>query len=165
MSVALELIQTVKANGGRMRVDGDSLVIAPDSAALPIVAQLREHKGEIIRLLEGCPADSSHDPSASEYFPPMAPDAWQEDFIRWAGVRCVLREEHDDSAGIGALLVDFAEWCAARNAVPARRDTFERLLQDAGFPLKDGLACGLVLKVDLEAVLLSKRAPAGNCGG
>jgi hypothetical protein len=50
----------------------------------------------------------------------------------------------------------------AHDAVPCTRLTFERLLQYAGFPLKDGLACGLVLKVDLEAVLLSQAALAGG---
>jgi hypothetical protein len=34
-----------------------------------------------------------------------------------------------------------------------QRRTFERLLQDAAFPLKDGMAAGLLLRADLEAVL------------
>lgn len=92
------------------------------------------------------------------------PDAWRPDFARWRAERCVSRQGYEDSGGIGCLLVDFAEWCIAHDAVPCQRATFEMLLQDAGFPLMDGLAHGLVLKVDLEAVLLSQRAPERNCG-
>lgn len=91
--------------------------------------------------------------------PSADPQAWSEDFIRWVWERCALREGYDDSSGIGFLLVDFAEWCIAHDAVPARRETFEALLRDAGFPLMDGLACGLVLKVDMEAVMRFLAAP------
>jgi hypothetical protein len=83
--------------------------------------------------------------------PPDAKDPWREDFIRWARERCAFRNGCDNSAGIGFLLVDFAEWCAARDAVPCRRATFELLLQDAGIPLRDGMAAGLVLKVAVQS--------------
>lgn len=68
-----------------------------------------------------------------------------------AGAVC-FRNGCDDSTGVGFLLMDFAEWCAARDVVPCRRATIELLLQDAGIPLRDGVAAGLVPKVDLEAV-------------
>jgi hypothetical protein len=54
-----------------------------------------------------------------------------------------FRDGCEDSAGVGFLLVDFAEWCAARDAVPCRRTTFELLLQDAGILLRDSMAAGL----------------------
>lgn len=85
-------------------------------------------------------------------YPPDAPDAWKEVFKRWKAENCIFRAGREDSGGIGALLGDFAEWCADHNAVRCTRSTFELLLRNAGFPLADGLACGLVLKVDLEAV-------------
>lgn len=94
--------------------------------------------------------------------PPAAPDAWLGDFNRWRAERCVSRSGYEDAGSVACMLVNFAEWCIAHDAVPARRETFEALLRDAGFPLMDGLACGLVLKVDLEAVLLPQRAPAGS---
>jgi len=53
---ALELIQIVEANGGRFRVDGEYLVIAPGEAAAPVMEELRQHKPEIIELLAERPA-------------------------------------------------------------------------------------------------------------
>ena len=103
--------------------------------------------------------------AAPRDIPPHEPDAWREDFIRWAQERCALREDREDSAGIACLLVDFAEWCLAHDAVPLpehARATFEELLKDSGFPIQDGMALGLILKSDLEAVLCSLIAPEGS---
>ena len=88
--------------------------------------------------------------------------AWWQDFNRWRAERCIRREGREDWGGVGYLLVDFAEWCAAHDAVPATRRIFERLLSDAGVEIQNGMARGLVLKLDLEAVLLSQRAPADS---
>jgi hypothetical protein len=96
-------------------------------------------------------------PLEAASIPPDAPDAWREDFIRWALERCVLREDYEDSQSVGSLLIDFAEWAIDHDAVPAPRDAFEALLEEAGFRLKDGMAMGIVLKADLEAVLLSQK--------
>ncbi|MGD0733843.1 MAG: hypothetical protein ABR976_01805 [Terracidiphilus sp.] len=86
---------------------------------------------------------------------PDTPNAWREDFIRWARVQCVHREGREDWGGIACLLLDFAEWCIAHDGVPCTRATFEWLLEDAGFLIGDGMAFGLVLKADVETVLLS----------
>ena len=83
---------------------------------------------------------------------PDATDAWREDFTLWRAERCIRREGREDWGGVGRLLVDFAEWCAAHDAAPATRRVFERLLFDAGFDVQNGLAAGLLLRVDLEAV-------------
>jgi hypothetical protein len=56
MSAALELIRTVEANGGHLRVDGEDLVISPANAAAPVMEELRHHKPEIIELLAQRPA-------------------------------------------------------------------------------------------------------------
>ena len=53
---ALDLIQIVEANGGRLRVDGEYLVIAPGEAAAPVMEELRQRKTEIIELLAERPA-------------------------------------------------------------------------------------------------------------
>jgi hypothetical protein len=99
-------------------------------------------------------------------FPPAFPDhdpaEWQEDFTRWRATNCAHRDGKDDWGGVGQLLVDFAEWCVARNAVPCRRATFERLLWDAGFRCAQGMVSGLVLRADLEAVLCYQAAPEGS---
>jgi hypothetical protein len=56
MSAALELIRTVEANGGQLRVEDGWLVIAPEDAATPVLEELRQHKAELIAELAGRPA-------------------------------------------------------------------------------------------------------------
>ena len=56
MSAALELVYAVEANGGRFRVEGEYLVIAPEEAAAPVMEELRLHKAEIVELLARRPA-------------------------------------------------------------------------------------------------------------
>jgi hypothetical protein len=51
MSAALELIRTVEANGGRFRVDGEYLMIAPGEAAASVIDELRQHKAELLAEL------------------------------------------------------------------------------------------------------------------
>ena len=56
MSAALELIRAVEANGGRFRVDGEYLIIAPGEAAAPVIDGLRRHKAELLAELARRPA-------------------------------------------------------------------------------------------------------------
>ena len=56
MSAALELIRTVEANGGCLRIDGEYLVIAPGEAAAPVMEELRQHKAELMAELARRPA-------------------------------------------------------------------------------------------------------------
>jgi hypothetical protein len=84
------------------------------------------------------------------------PEPWAEDFFRWIPERCISREGREDWGGVGCLWVDFCEWAVQNDSVPCQRKTFEQLLQDAGFPVEDGMACGLVLAGDLEAVFGSR---------
>ncbi len=91
--------------------------------------------------------------------PPHVPDAWREDFNRWRAEWCVSRSGYEDAGSVACLLVNFAEWCIAHNAVPCTRATFETLLEDSGFRCADGMAAGIVLKVDLGAVLRFQAAP------
>lgn len=108
-------------------------------------------------------ATSEQRPNFSAAFPNPTPAAWWEDFVRWTAENCAHREGKDDWGGIGALLVDFAEWCVSRAAVPCWcRATFEQLLWDAGFRCDEGMVAGLVLRADLEAVLCYRDAPAGS---
>ena len=81
--------------------------------------------------------------------PDHAAAGWREDFNRWRAERCIRREGREDWGGVGRLLVDFAEWRAAHDAAPATRRVFERLLFDVGVEVQNGLARGLVFKVDL----------------
>ena len=90
--------------------------------------------------------------------PPDEPDARQEEFTVWALERCALRDDWEDSASIACLLLDFAEWCIAHESVPCQRVVFETLLEEAGFRCANGMAAGMVLKVDLEIVLRSQAA-------
>jgi hypothetical protein len=94
-----------------------------------------------------------------DVFQDHAPAAWREDFSQWRAENCIHREGCEDSAGIGCLLLDFAKWCIAHQGVPCQRAVFETLLEEAGFRCADGMAAGMVLKVDLETVLRSQAAP------
>jgi hypothetical protein len=137
MSAALDLIRTVEANGGRLRVDGEYLVIAPKDAAEPLIDQLRQHKSEIIDLLQKRPdaTESAQD------------DGWGI----WLLERCVFVDRW--WGGTGALHLDFASWCIAHSRpIPASRRAFVAVLQSEGFQVtSDGLVYGLILKADLEA--------------
>jgi hypothetical protein len=90
-------------------------------------------------------APSDHDPAA-----------WREDFAGWRVESCIHREGRQDSGGIGCLWVDFCEWTVGRDSVPCPRRTFERLLEDAGLLVVDGLVSGLILRSDLWAVSRKK---------
>jgi hypothetical protein len=94
---------------------------------------------EYIQHSFGCPAD--------------APDGWREDFDRWKTEKCSQREGREDWGGIGCLWIDFCEWAVKHDSAPCQRCTFEHLLERAGFPLRNGMAAGLVLRADLEAAL------------
>jgi hypothetical protein len=142
MSAAVELIQTVKANGGQIRVEDGWLVVAPEEAAAPMIEELRQHKAEIISLLD----------SAS--IPPHDPAEWQEPFVRWLDSACVLSPRC--FGGVACLHIAFCEWESGRGEVPCTRDTFERLLRELGFLVGEVaglvLVSGLILREDFEAV-------------
>lgn len=136
MSTALELIRTVEANGGQMRVENDCLVIAPEDAATPILDDLRRHKAEIIGLLQSRPASPAEAP---------IDEGWK----LWLQERCVFRDHW--WFGTGALYRDFARWCAdRRQPSPESWRPFVAALRVEGFQItSDGLVYGLILKADL----------------
>jgi hypothetical protein len=78
-------------------------------------------------------------------------ESYMADFQIWIQQRCAQRQRHEDWGSVGSLLVDFCEWSVNRGEVPCSRDTLEKLLDDAGFVIVNGMARGLVLKVDLQA--------------
>lgn len=148
MTTAENILETVRLAGGYLwAVDGGRLRYRLPPERSDLIPVLREMKSEILNLL----SDRS----------PDAPEACREDFAGWAAARCAHREGRDDWGGIGCLLVDFAEWCASRDATPCPRTTFEQLLQDAGFRLKDGMVSGLVLREDLWPLEPVHGAPEG----
>lgn len=140
MSAAVELIQAVKANGGQIRVEDGWLVIAPPDAAAPVIEKLRQHKAEIIGVLD------------SAGIPPHDPAEWREPFVRWLDSACVISPRC--FGGLPALHIAFCEWEAGRGGVPCTRDTFERLLSELGFLVGEvagvALVCGLILRADFE---------------
>lgn len=144
MSTALELIRAVEANGGRIRVEDGWLVIAPEDAAAPVMEELRQHKAEIIGLLE----------SAS--IPPDDPAEWRKPFAKWLNSACVCNPRC--FGGVGCLHIAFCEWEAGRDGVPCNRDTFELLLKELGFLMGEVagvvLVSGLTFREDAEAVEL-----------
>ena len=143
MSTALDLIQTVRRNGGHLQVEGGYLVIAPDSAGLPIVEDLRRHKQEIIRLLENGPVVPFHDPAE-----------WRAPFVEWLDSQCAFHQRA--FGGLVCLHLAFCEWEQARGGVPCRRETFVALLGELGFLTGEVegtlLVSGLTFRDDVEAV-------------
>ncbi len=93
-------------------------------------------------------------PPAVQPEPPAdEPDAWRAPFRAWATSRCVRNARC--FGGIGLLHIHFCEWTVAFSTVaPCTRQTFERLLSDAGFIIADGLVQGLLLREDMEAATL-----------
>jgi hypothetical protein len=142
MSAALVLVETVKANGGLMRVEGDSLVIAPDSAALLLMDELLQHKEEIIRLLQ-----------SSLRIPADDPDSWRGPFARWINSACIFHQRA--FGGVAALHLAYCEWEIEHGGVPYNRETFVLLLEECGLLIGevDGLllVSGLTFRNDLEA--------------
>jgi hypothetical protein len=145
MSSAAELIQTVKANGGQIRVENGWLVVAPEDAAAPLIEELRQHKAEIISLLE----------SAS--IPPHDPAEWREPFVRWLDSACVLSPRC--FGGVAALHDAFCDWESGRGGVPCVLYVFEQMLNELGLLIGEVagwvFVSGLILREDFEAVLLS----------
>jgi len=151
MNTALELIRTVEANGGQLRVEDGWLVIAPEHAATPVLEELRLHKGEIIGLLQpnGVP---SNDPAE-----------WRKPFARWLDSACVRHPRC--FGGVGCLHIAFCEWEVRQGEVPCTRDAFEHLLDESGFLVGEVagvvLVSGLTFREDAEAVGL-RPGPGGN---
>jgi hypothetical protein len=138
MSAALDLIRAVEANGGHIRIDGEYLVIAPGNAAEPVMEELRQHKAEIIGLLQNrldSPVEGTQDVGSG----------------LWLLERCVYRDRW--WGGTAALHLDRARWCADHGRrVPVSRRAFVTGLQAEGFQVTpDGLVYGLILRDDLEA--------------
>ena len=141
MSTALELIRAVEANGGRIRVEDGWLVIAPQDAAAPVMEELRQHKTEIIELLE------------SSSIPPRDPSEWRKSFAQWMESVCVRNPRC--FGGVSCLHIAFCEWDSERGGVPCNRDTFDFLLKEFGFLMGEVagvvFVSGLTFREDAEA--------------
>jgi len=141
MNEAEELIRIVESRGGRVFIEGEKLVIEPQSAALPLIDSLRAYKPEIIALLQ----------SRTEQETDCAPES--DALGLWMLARCVYRDRC--FGGVGALYLDLARWCTEHGRpMPASRRAFAAELQTEGFVLTtEGLVYGLLLAEDLEAAL------------
>ena len=117
-------------------------MIAPEDAATPVLEELRQHKAEIIGLLE------------STSIPPRYPAEWRKPFAKWLDSACVRNPRC--FGGVACLHIAFCEWEAGRGGVPCNRDTFELLLKELGFLMGEVagvvLVSGLTFREDAEAV-------------
>ncbi|MGA8910819.1 MAG: hypothetical protein WB524_24620 [Acidobacteriaceae bacterium] len=148
MNEAEDLIRIVEQRGGRLTIEGEKLVIEPQSAALPLIDSLRAHKPQIVALLQ----------SRSEQESAQDSDA----LGLWLLARCIYRDRC--AGGMGGLHLDFARWCTAQGlTIPESRRTFVAALQAAGFAVTtDGLVSGLVLREDVQAVFRTQAAPEAS---
>jgi hypothetical protein len=150
MNEAQELIHIVEARGGRLTIEGEKLVIEPDTAALPLMDSLRMYKPAIMDLLR----------SRAQQEQDAADDS--DSFGLWMLARCVYRDRA--WGGVGALHLDLARWCADhRQSAPESRRVFVESLQAEGFAVTtDGLVYGLMLGEDLEAIERSQTVPQAS---
>jgi hypothetical protein len=140
MSAAAELIRAVEANGGQLRVEDGWLVIAPEEAATPVLEQLRQHKAEIVNLLE----------SAS--IPPHDSTEWRMRFEEWMDSACVRSPRC--FGGVACLYIAYCEWESERDGKSCTRATFEGRLTELGFLIGEVagvvLVSGLTFRDDFE---------------
>jgi hypothetical protein len=78
--------------------------------------------------------------------PPHDPAEWRGPFVRWLESSCAYHPRC--FGGIGCLHVAFCTWEIAHNGVPCTRDTFERMLEESGHLIAEGLVSGLILRED-----------------
>jgi len=140
MSVAAELIRAVEANGGQLRVEDGWLVIAPEEAATPVIEQLRQHKAEIVNLLE----------SAS--IPQHESTEWRKRFEQWIDFACVCSPRC--FGGVACLHIAYCEWESERGGTRCTRAIFEGRLTELGFLIGEVagvvLVSGLTFRDDFE---------------
>jgi hypothetical protein len=156
MTPAMELVHKITAAGGRIRVEDGSLVVSPREAVASFLDELRQHKPELLALLQ---------PSATA--PPADPDAWRAPFAKWLAQSCV--EHPRCSGGINALHRAYSDWELAHDGVPPTRDTFVALLIERGFHLIDVhgsvLVKGLSLYEDIDLYLSRRTAAKSTSAG
>lgn len=135
-----QVIEFIRSRGGRLWIEGDLLIVEPDSAGLPIIDQLRAAKPQIVALIQN--GQGVSDETDSDTLPGQ-----------WLLDRCVSRDRC--FGGIAALHLDLARWCAEHGLpVPASRRAFVEALEAEGFTVStDGMVAGLVLKADLWALV------------
>jgi hypothetical protein len=140
-AAAWELVSFIERKGGRFAIEGDELVIRPGDAAMPVINELRQHKTEIIALLQSRTAN---------------PDELLHG--EWLLEECVFIDAR--WGGIGALYLSLAHWSARHGRpLPKSRAAFVTALQAEGFQVtSDGLVYGLVLKSDVACALEQRRS-------
>ena len=144
-----ELVKAVEANGGRLSIEGEWLVVRPARAGERLAAQLRRHKAEVVMVLR-------------RRLKQLAADS----FGHWLLERCVFRD--NCLGGVAALHLDFAMWNRARGcSMQFCRREFEQLLEAEGFLVDRKVSCvyGLLLVEDYEAALGSPTPGPGTCTG
>jgi hypothetical protein len=170
MSIAMEVVQAVEANGGRLTVDGEWIVIYPSEAGAPLVEALRQHKPEILALLRSRTEDGRRAlPNIGEDGVSLCdPAMWREGFSRWIASACVRHWRLH--GGVGRLHVAFAEWTVQQREVPCSRGVFERLVREQGWEIDAtrGLVDGLMLRKDADFTrfadaLSADRKDSANC--
>jgi hypothetical protein len=86
--------------------------------------------------------------------PPHDLAEWREPFDRWMNAVCV--RDPRCFGGVGCLHIAYCEWQVRRGGRACPRDTFERLLEGAGFLTGEVagvvLVSGLTFREDVDAV-------------
>jgi hypothetical protein len=81
---------------------------------------------------------------------PHDPAEWRQPFVQWLDSACIY--DSRCFGGVSCLHVAFCEWSHANEDVGCNRSTFERMLEELGFLIVDGLVSGVAFREDFEAV-------------
>ena len=88
--------------------------------------------------------------SPLESVPQHDPTAWREPVAAWLASMCVRNRRCYSS--ITCLHGAYCDWELSHDDVPCPLNTFERLLQQAGFLIVDEMVTGLILQTDFAGV-------------
>jgi hypothetical protein len=160
-AVASEIIRAIEANGGRIRADGDTLVITPKAAAASVADDLRQHKAELLAEL------TRRDEARMDDLRPV--------FIRWfdsqVWLDTVAIATHANPTwmtAVSSLHADCGAWMSVHaTVVPPVAGEFRQLLAELGCDVRlihgEELVCYVALESDREAQIeFAVAEPAPN---
>jgi hypothetical protein len=81
---------------------------------------------------------------------PHDPAEWPEPFVQWLDSACLY--DSRCFGGLSCMHIASCEWAHRRGDAGCDRNTFERMLEELGFLIVDGLVSGVTFRDDFETV-------------
>lgn len=147
---AAALVRELEAAGGSLRLVGGEVKAMIPPGAATLLPQLREHKAEIVELLES--SQPRHSDMAAVELVQDEIGRWDYALHVWTQARCAWRERSWGS--LSKLYESQVAW-AHQTGQPFAPDaeTFMAILMSLGFHVDGGMVYGLIFKADANAVL------------